>query len=125
MNYLIVIFMNIRFLARFPFYIQLYPFTSCYIRPSYILLHSEEVSGGSIRRKYPEEISGGSIRRNYLEELSGGSIRRKYPEEVSGGTIWRNYLEEVSVINRQEKEKIGYFLQIFIFLDLLKEYLFS
>ena len=91
--------MNIRFLARFPFYIQLYPFTSCYIRPSYILLHSEEVSGGS--------------------------IRRKYPEEVSGGTIWRNYLEEVSVINRQEKEKIGYFLQIFIFLDLLKEYLFS
>ena len=53
----------------------------------------EEVSGGSIRRKYPEEVSGGSIRckhlvpvvcirRKYLVEVSGGSIQRKYPEDV-------------------------------------------
>ena len=39
----------------------------------------EEVSGGSIRRKYPEDVSGGSIQ--YPEGVSRGSNRRMYTDQ--------------------------------------------
>ena len=62
-----------------------------------VLLDFQPCQGESIQRVYPEEVSGGSIRRKY--PLSGGCIRRKYPEDVhrSMDQLWPCKWTQVNV----------------------------